>query len=452
MKTIFITIRDGEVSKSIIQSDVLPLLKECMQVVLLAPQHKLEYFRETVGGERIKVEAMPPPPRPRLEEMFADLFLYSVHTASIPVKIEHSYHSGGSWLGRAIKYLLWALGALYPYRASMRLLYRLVPDRSFDELFTKYRPDLVFAANLTSMQDALLIKTARRHGVASVGMPKGWDNLTLKTFLPAFPDTLLVQNELMREDAAYLDYPRERVTVVGFPKFDIYADRSVLSSREEFMQRLGLDPQKKLIVYAGAGDQLAPYDEEILADFLEAIESGALKGMPQVLVRPHPKYVYHAERIPPRPFWVLDRPGTVVGGKQSEFEFNRADVVHLMNTLWHMDLLVHTASTLGVEACIFDKPSITLAYDGHASLPAGLSTARYYDYVHLRRVEATGGMPVARNFNELVARANAYLADPSLDRAGRERIVKESAHHIDGKAGERIASALIAACQNTKGK
>lgn len=447
MKTIFITLSDGEVSKSIIQSSVLGTLSREQRVVLLVPQNKLEFFRRTVGSPQVVVEVIPPTPHPRLEEAFADVFLYSLHTDSVPVKIEHSYYSGGGLLGRTLKYLLWWLGVLAPYRAVMRLLYRLVPDRSFDQLFAQYQPGLVFAANLTSMEDARLLKAARRRGIKSLGMPKGWDNLTLKTFLPVFSDQLLVQNELMREDAARLGYPKERVTIVGFPKFDIYADHSALMPREQFMQAEGLDPAKKFIVYAGAGDQLAPYDEDILADFLDAIEDGTIEGSPQVLVRPHPKYAYHAERIAPRAFWVLDRPGTVVGNKQAEFEFSRADVGHLMNTLYHADLLVHTASTLGVEACIFDKPSITLAYDGHAQVPKELSTARYYAYIHLERVAAAQGMKVARSFDELVRYANEYLKDPSLDRAGRQQIVRENAHTIDGKAGERIAEAVLTLCK-----
>lgn len=447
MPTIFITLRDGEVSKNILQSDIFPLLAQQAHVVLLVPKNKFDFFHTQFGSKRISVEVFPPTPYERLEEAFADIFLYSLHTESIPIKIEHSFHSGGSKIGRAIKYTLWTFGAFYPYRLFVRLLYRLMPDSSLDALFAHYRPTLVFAANLTSMEDARLIKTARRYGTRSVGMPKGWDNLTLKTFLPTFPDRLLVQNELMQADAISLDYPARAIEVVGFPKFDVYADSSVILPREEFVRSLGLDPRKKLIVYAGAGDQLAPHDEEILADFLQAIDAGELVGRPQVVVRPHPKYVYNTERIPPRDFWVLDRPGKVLGGKQAEFEFDKSDVVHLANTLYHCDLLIHTASTLGIEAAIYNKPSITLAYDGHATLPAALSTARYYAYTHMRRVIDTGGMRVARNFEELLNSTREYLTNPQLDREARETIVRENAFMIDGKAGDRTAQALLALCR-----
>lgn len=432
---------DGEVSKSILQTDVFPILKKHVQLVLIVPPHRVRYYRDQLGPD-ITVVVMSKPRSARKDEAWSDVFLYGVPTESIRVKIEHSYLSGGSLFGKWIKLLLWQLGAWYPYRAFLRRLYMIDPDNSLDDLFAAHPPDLVFAANLTSMDDARLLKAARKRGIRTVGMPKGWDNLTLKTFLPVFPDHLMVQTRLMREDAERLDYPSNRISVVGFPKFDVYHESSLLVPREDFMRKFDFDPKRPLILYAGAGNQLAPYDEEILADFLEAIEKGTIDTSPQVLVRPHPKYVYHAEKIPERPFWALDRPGSLVGNT-SDFEFSKDDVVHLMNSLYHANVLIHTASTLGVEAAIFDTPTITIAYDGHAKLPEGLSVARYYRYDHLRRVLATEGTRVVHSFNELVEAVSAALNDPSAGKSGRERLVAENAHIVDGEAGTRVAEVIL---------
>ncbi len=438
---ILITLSDGEISKSILQTDIFPMLQKHMRVIFLVHPRKAEYYRAMLGSSA-EVAILPKPESERKEEFWSDLFLYGVHTDSIRVKIEHSYRSGGTLVGKWIKLILWFFGAWYPYRAMIRKLFTINADHSFDALFATHSPDLVFAANLTSMDDARLLKAARKRGIPSIGMPKGWDNLTLKTFLPVFPDKLLVQTELMKKDAERLDYPSDSISVVGFPKFDVYADRALLLSRDVFMEKFDFDPKRPLILYAGAGDQLAPHDEEILADLLDAIEKGIIPGSPQVLVRPHPKYVYRAETIPNRPFWALDRPGSSVGSS-SDFEFSKDDVIHLMNSLYHADILIHTASTLGVEAAIFDRPMITLAYDGHAKLPDALSVNRYYSYDHLRRVLATSGMSVVHSFDELLQAIVQALKDPSGQREGRARIVRENAYMIDGKAGARVAEALI---------
>ncbi|MFZ2719804.1 MAG: CDP-glycerol glycerophosphotransferase family protein, partial [Minisyncoccia bacterium] len=313
--------------------------------------------------------------------------------------------------------------------------------RSFDDLFRRIPPDVIFAANLTSMEDARLLRAAMRRSVLTIGMPKGWDNLTLKTFLPIFPDRLLVQTSAMKEDAMFLGYPGIRIAVVGFPKFDLYADEAH-ESRDMFLQRFGFDPAKKCILYAGAGDQLAPHDEEILRDLLEAIEKGEIHSAPTVIVRPHPKYTYRSEMVPKRDFWALDVPGTK-RNQGSDFEFTIDDVMHLRSSLQHTDLLIHTASTLGVEAAIFDTPMITLAYDGDTQVPRDLSTGRYYRYTHMQRVIETGGMKVVHSRAELITAVNQYLENPGLDHKGRVRLVDENAHTIDGMAGMRVAHEIL---------
>jgi hypothetical protein len=439
--TIFITISDGEVAKSILETDIVARLKGTARLVLLVQPRSIDYFSR-YADETVAVEALPAPRWPRVEEFFSDLFLYSLHTNSILVKIEHSFRSGGSQVGRIIKLMLWGMGRWYPYRVLCRMAYRMMPDHSLDALFAAHTPNLVFVANLTSIDDARLLKTARRRGVATIGMPKGWDNLTLKTFLPVFPDRLLVQTPLMKADAIQLDYPADRISVTGFPKFDIYADHAIIMPREQFLQAFGFDPHRKLILYAGAGDQLAPHDEEILARLIGAIEEGTVRNKPQVLVRPHPKYTYRADILPKRDFWALDRPGKELAG--SNFVFERDDIVHLANSLYHCDVLVHTASTLGIEAAIYDRPPVTIAFDGPQSVHPALSVARYYRYEHLERVLRTGGMRVARNFEELVRDINGYLNDPSADRDGRARMVSENAYHVDGRAGARVAEEIIA--------
>ncbi len=443
MKTIFITISDGEVSKNILRSKIFSILQKESNVVLFVHRNKLNYFQKEFSFPNVHIEILPGPTYSRLENWFSKIFLFSLHSESILVKINYSYYSGGTFFGRLGKLFLWSLGRFYIYRQLIRFLYNYIPDRSFFDYFKKHKPDLVFVTNLISNEDSRLLKSARLFGVKSVGMPKGWDNLTLKTFLSVSPDYLLVQTDLIKQDAVnFLDYPTDRIMVVGFPKFDTYTE-SPKKTREEFLLSMGLNPNKKTILYAGAGDQLAPHDEDILHMLLLAIERGDIVIPVQVLVRPHPKYIYHSELIKMSPFWILDRPGKVVGKEQSDFEFESKDIDHLVSSLAYCDLLIHTASTLGIEASIFDKPSITIAFDGDKQIRPELSVSRYYKYVHLERVVKTRGMKVAHNFNEFIKLINEYLQQPDLDRACRKLIVKENAYIIDGGASARVANFLV---------
>ena len=44
---------------------------------------------------------------------------------------------------------------------------------------------------------------------------------------------------------------------------------------------------------------------------------------------------------------------------------------------------------------------------------------------------------------EMVAEVASYLADPSRDRAGRERAATELCHKVDGRAAERVAEFVL---------
>lgn len=443
MRTIFITISDGEVSKNILRTGVFSDLKDRARLVLFVNKNKYEYFKKNFLSENVLIEILPTATFPRIEEVFSDIFLFSLHTKSILIKIEYFYFSGGNILGRIAKKLLWLFGKFYWYRQLIRFFYKLVPDRSFHAYFNKYNPYLVFATNLISNEDSRIIKAAKHFGVKSVGMPKGWDNLTLKTFLGSFPDFLMAPTPLIKEDAIkFLDYPEGKIEIVGFSKFDVYSAAPKIT-REDFLVSMGLDPNKKTILYAGAGDQLAPHDEEILRDLLSAIDSGQIAVPVQIIVRPHPKYIYHSEIIKPSKNWILDRPGKLIGSKPGNFEFEEEDVGHLVNSLFFCDVLVHTVSTLGIEAAIFDKPSISIAFDGSAVLPDALSVKRYYSYIHLKRVIDSGGMKIAYDLNDLINHLNDYLLNPKSDAKERKQMVFENAYQIDGLSAKRISDFII---------
>lgn len=438
-KTIFITIYDGAVSQNILRTDVFRILKEHAKIVLFVQKDKEDYFREQFGSSGVLIEVLPEPSRPAFERIFSRLALYGLPTRTVFSKIRYGWLKNKKVFLVLFELLLWILGHAKIFRLLLRRTYNAVPDNSFDIFFEKYSPSAVFAPNLVSDESFRLVKGARRRGVTSFGMPKGFDNLTSKTFFGVHPDWLLVQMPMVKEHAIrFMDFPKDKILAAGFSRFDIYKNKGSIVSRQEFCQKLGLDPLKKIILYAGAGDQMAPYDEEILADLLKSIEEGKVTFPAQVLVRPHPKYKYRSEILSPSPLWVLDLPGKRVG---RSVEFEKEDVAHLMNSLVHCDVLVHTASTLALEASIFDRPNISIGFDGDRILPLGLSVSRYYEYEHYKSLVDTGGIKVVFSPQELVSALNEYLSDPSRDSEGRKLIASQVGEV--GSAGQRTAEFIL---------
>ena len=68
-------------------------------------------------------------------------------------------------------------------------------------MFEKYKPDVVFATNVYGEEDVLLMKSASIHGVKTIGMVLSWDNNTSKHLMRVVPNVLLVQNEIIKDEA-----------------------------------------------------------------------------------------------------------------------------------------------------------------------------------------------------------------------------------------------------------
>lgn len=444
MKTVFVTIFDGAISKNVLRTDIARILLDRYRIVFFVPANKIEYYKSEFTHTNAIFEVTPRADYPLFERRFHALALSSLHTNTVQIKIYHDYVAKRDLLRVFFRFVLWQVGRIRTFHRLMRWVYWHVQDTSFDAFFDKYSPSGVFVPNMISNEDFRLVKAARRHGVISLGMPKSWDNFTGKTFFNIFPDWVMVQNEVMFEQAQKLyNYPKERLTQVGFPSFDVYHDPRLLT-RAAFCARMGLDPTKKIILYAAAGHQLAPRDEHVLNFLIQNISVHAdLKDRVQVLVRPHPKYEFRKDIIATKPFVVIDAPGISITEKSGSWEFKDGDVSHLTNSIAHMDLLISTMSTLNLEGAIFDKPLISIGFEADKQYPLADSTARYYGYEQTQEFIHTGGVSIAYNGEEFIRQIVAYLRNPALHSGERKRLVKRMVGDVDGNAGKRVAACII---------
>jgi len=450
MKTVFITIFDGAISKNILRSSFFQEIQKEFRVVLFVPAAKRVYYDTEFGGQNVIVETTPLPNYPNFERRFHSIALHSFPTRTVYLKIWYEFKKSGKFLRLLSRIFLWMSGKYTPLHRFMRSVYARINDNSFDSHFEKYSPDCVFVPNMMSNEDYRLIKASRRHRVVSIGMPKSWDNFTSKTFFNIFPDWIMVQNQIMKNQASDLfGYPQNRLLVVGFPQFDIYAG-SVRRPRADFFQDCGLDPEKKTILYAAAGSQLAPHDEQVLSGLIQDIESDpVLRNRMQILVRPHPKYDFREDVVTlKKEFVSVDYPGTIRGSKRAHWEFRDTDVERLFESLYFSDILISTISTLNLEAAILNKPLISIGFDGNVTLPYVLSVARYYEYDHMLPLVRSGGMRVAYTRASLLDEVKRALTEPSIDTHGREILVSDLVGVCDGQAGDRVAKALISITTN----
>ena len=454
VKTLLINVFDYAVLKNVFMprfSAVFAAARETRCIVLI-PASKREEFSELLTPLGFEVIA-----RPQKYASFWETAALFAARNSIPTHTTRQLQEEGiDGSGRLplIKYvcarILWIFGHSYVYRALLKKFLLLFFDAHlYDEILIQHKPDLVVATSTYAVDDIRLLKASRTRRIPTIGMTKSWDNLTSKDALLVPPDHLLVHNDVVAAEASFFHrYPRDRITVVGVPQFDWYADPSFMLSREEFFSRMGLDPRKKLITYTAMGVWLVKHERDIIRTLYRLVREKRLSQQSQLLVRFHPAYPDEKRILQTEfPGLVVDQPGVPEGEERdawkADWRFSTDDVRQLASTLQHSDVVLNCGSTIILDTACFDTPMIGIAFDGDARERSyWASAARLFERDHCKKVLETGGVRIVHTEEELVKALDSYLDDPSLDSVGRGKIVAQQAGSL-GKASEHLARAIL---------
>ncbi len=113
------------------------------------------------------------------------------------------------------------------------------------------------------------------------------------------------------------------------------------------------------------------------------------------------------------------------------------------------DVVLNSGSTTVIDAACLNRPDINIAFDGYETNEIeNRSVRRLLVKEHYKPIIESGGVRMAYNRQELITEINRYLADPSLDTEGRQKIVADQCYRLDGLAGTRIAQHIITSLGN----
>ena len=455
MSNVFVSIPHGTSAGNMLRSGgLLDRMLESdagLQIVLLSPMAKDPQFVREFERPRVTVLDQPPHHPVGLEARLLAIvqasYLSQAPTASVRIRLAEARDNGIiHWLG--LKALIGrALVQPFTRRGSRYALSdRLVSHPAMEQLFDRYQPVLVVAASPGLVfSEVPLLRTARRRGVRSMAIDASWDNFTNKLNPVRQVDRLVVWNEIMKQQAIALHgYSPEAVRVAGAPQFDPHF--RVRTPRAEFFRRIGADPSRKLIALTTTPRSLHSHHDHVLRVLAAAMDSGQLANA-QVLVRLHPRDEVEAYRdLTGLPHVIIEKPfrDTVKVADGLAIDVMPEHQKHLGDTLCHADVVVNVASTISVEACIFDTPVVNICFDGPGESPYVKSARRYYSFTHYLNITSRNAVRVAKSPAELVGAVAAYLADPSLDAAGRKQVVLDQCQFTDGRSAERVAGFVLA--------
>lgn len=450
-KTIFIAISDGSVNRNILQTDFLPelLSHPLMRIVLVCPERKVAYYRTQFEGSQVVVEGVPSTKMTFVEKV-CDFLTYNAFSSETLTLMQwRAYEEGKSHIHPYVKAAIAFMFGRKWFRALMRWtdLTFLPVSPAVIRLFAAHRPSLVFSTMLLDRSiDMPLVRLAKRRGIKTVGMVRSWDNLTTYGFLRQIPERVLLQNVFLRDVAVEKhDVPANRISVIGIPHYDLHTHADVLIDREAFCLQAGLDSKKKILLYGALGDFLFPSEHTLVPLFERMLESGALPSS-QLLFRPHPAHASKAETYRECRHVVLDKRVTYLKREDyGSWEMTREEYVYFVNLLHHSDAVITASGTsILVDAATFDKPLISIAFDGTDAVPYWFSVARFLDHAtHSKALVACGGVAVCHSEAELLAAIVEALRNPGAGASGRANIVKKFVAPFDGMAGKRLANELL---------
>ena len=446
----------GAAAGNVIRTGVLKHVLEAdpsVQIVLLSPMVKDPAFLAEIAHPRVRVQDLPPH-RPRgLEARLMALmqagYLDSGISDSVRIRKAEALADGTIRWIRPKRLLAQAIApSLVRKESRYALIDRLVTHPSAEQLFDEHQPTLLVTASPgLILAEVPLLRTAVRRGVFTMAIDPSWDNFTNKLLPVRRVSRLLVWNDIMRQQAIeYHGYARDEIGLVGVAQWDHYFRDRVAISREEFFIRIGADPSKKLVALTTTPRELYEHHDHVLRVLAGAVRDNAWGQPVQVLVRLHPRdelsrytEFEHVDGV------ILEKPfrQTVRAGDGLAVDVTLESQKHLAATMCYSDVVVNVASTIVLEAAIFDTPIVNIAFDGETGTDAAVSARRYYNFTHYRNVTRHGAVRVAWSPAELVDRVGEYLLTPSADAAARRRVVAEQCQFLDGRSAQRMAGAIV---------
>ncbi|MFY9493285.1 MAG: CDP-glycerol glycerophosphotransferase family protein [Minisyncoccia bacterium] len=437
-KTIFITSFFGLIARNILDTDVLKILslKENLSIVVLAPAEKKESYEERFGGTNVKIEGLNFKKPSRKESFLAALFLNALDTDSRRICRFTEAKQHNRWVGFIFWTLIAKLSRFSFFRRFLRWLdYRFSDKENFSNLFQKYSPDMVFSTDIFEPHDVIVIREAKKRGIPILGMVRSWDNITTHGLNRFIPGSLVVNTpSIKNETVKYNDIEPKDIFVSGIPHYDKYIKHRNIS-KEELFKKLNLDPSKKTVFFAPTPNifskdnpvnpvaikKLLDLDVQLILRlyFVGDVNLGAFKAVPGKIA--------------------IDAPSESPDSLRSDLRVNDK----LADLLYHSDVVVAFASTLAVDAVVFGKPVVFIGFDGAKNYPYWKSLRRFYDFDHQKSLLNTGGIKLATNPDDFSFYIKDYLANPDLDKEGRQRIVQEKCWKLDGGSGRRLAEYII---------
>ncbi|HXG58410.1 MAG TPA: hypothetical protein VNL91_05270, partial [Thermoanaerobaculia bacterium] len=359
----------------------------------------------------------------------------------------------------AVHYVIRAIRTLLPRGSRRRAVARKIVDainpvhEPTGRIFDEVRPVAVVVGSpgfLFFDQTAMI--EARRRGIPVHCVVNSWDNMTSRGSMIRRPETLMVWNEYMKEQAREIhDYPPESTHVVGSLQFSRYREPLAAADHESVRRRLGLPPDEEYFLFL-TGQHVPDYEAEDVAKLLEVLERSEFAHV-TLVVRVHPQ-------APDAPFKAITHPRLIVD-VPPKFSTNEAGSWFDVSDMKAMAALLTEAkavfsswgTTALLEAAIFDRPIIQLRWMDafwRVNRDQAVRVHDFQKYLHLVPFDASGCRLFSDSPESFLEDLKLALAHPRSLAEGRIRAVESLATPPLDAAPSRVVEVLRGALGSSR--
>lgn len=169
-------------------------------------------------------------------------------------------------------------------------------------------------------------------------------------------DLVLGWGQLQKDIFTERGYPEERFIKVGAPKFDAYKNYLPMLSREQYCQLFGLDPNRKIALFASQ-----PLDSQFDVNKARDSQRKAVEDLFEICKKYNHQLLV---RLPPSKDNILGEDLVEMLTKSEDAAIDDADCyfVNAEETIHHVDIVTSVNSTMLFEAVLAKTPSFSIKY------------------------------------------------------------------------------------------
>jgi hypothetical protein len=321
--------------------------------------------------------------------------------------------------------------------ALMALEKSIPPYRSAREFITNEAPDVLVVTPLvmSGSREVDIVKAAKRAGVPTVLAVASWDHLSSKGLIRVPTDTIIVWNEIQKQEAEqFHDIGSARIVVTGAQPWDRWFERQPSTTPSEFRRKVVLPEDRDFVLFVGSTASISAPDAELefVREWIAALRASEFPEVRDlgVLVRPHP---YNPGR------WIdaelSDLGGVAIWPRAGANPVDEDDRTDYFDSMFHAAAVVGINTSAMIESAIVGRPVLTVRSPRFDDSQEGTV---HFSYL---LPENGGFVSVAYSLEEHIEQLAALRLDPERTRSQIDRFVRT---FVRPYGRERAATPFVA--------